>query len=106
MSNSLVFTLASNHSGALASLIGQIPSLNYENVVGKSAAVIWLVSSLSAVSTLSTIRIGFVVSKWYDFHRKLFPFRIFVFHLQSFRLWYYLGLYVITWYCQSIIVLY
>ena len=68
MSNSLVFTLASNHSGALASLIGQLPSLNCENVAGKSVAVIWSVYSLLTVSTLSTVRIGFVVSKWYDFH--------------------------------------
>ena len=68
MSNSLVFTLASNHSGALASLIGRLPSLNYENVAGNSAAVIQSVSSLPAVSTLSTVRIGFVVSEWYDFH--------------------------------------
>ena len=63
MSNSLVLTLESNHSGALASLTGRIPSLNYENVVGKSVVVIRLVSSLSVVLTLSTARIGFVVSE-------------------------------------------
>ena len=55
MSNSLVLTLASNHSGALASLIGRIPSLNCENVEGKSVAVIRSVSSLSVVPTLSTV---------------------------------------------------
>ena len=71
MSNYLVFTLASNHSGDLASLIGWFPSLNYENVAGKYVAVIWSVSS--TISTLSTVRIRFVVSEWYDFHRKLFP---------------------------------
>ena len=74
MSNSLVFTLASNHSGALASLIGRLPSLNYENAAGNSTVVIRSVSSLSVFSTLSTVQIGFVVSEWYDFHRKLFPF--------------------------------
>ena len=71
MSNSLVFTLASNHSGALASLIGQLPSLNCENVAENSVAVIHSVSS--TVSTLSTVRIGFVVSEWYDFHQNIFP---------------------------------
>ena len=73
MSNSLVLTLASNHYGALASLIGRFPSLNCENVAGKSAEVIQSISSLLAILTLSTVRIGFVVSEWYDFHRKLFP---------------------------------
>ena len=75
MSNSLVFTLACNHSGALDSLIGRIPSLNCENVAGKFVAVIQSVSSLSVVSTWSTVQIGFVVSAWYDFHRNIFPFR-------------------------------
>ena len=75
MSNYLVLTLASNHSGALASLIGWLPSLNCENVAGKSVAVIWSVSSLLAKLTLSTVRIGFVVFEWYDFHQKLFPSR-------------------------------
>ena len=75
MLNSLVLTLASNHSGALDSLIGQLPSLNCENVAGKSATGIQSVSSLSVVSTLSTMRIGFVVSEWYDFHRNIFPSR-------------------------------
>ena len=42
-------------SGSLASLIGRIPSLNYENVAGKSAAVIWSVLSLSVVPTLITV---------------------------------------------------
>ena len=73
MSNSLVFTLAYNHCGALDSLIGQLPYLKSENVAGKSAAFIQSVSSLSAVSTLSTVQIGFVVSEWYDFHRNIFP---------------------------------
>ena len=73
MSNSLVLTLASSHFGALASLIGRIPSLNYENVVGKSAAVIRSVSSLSVVPTLSTVQIGLVVLTWFDFHLKIFP---------------------------------
>ena len=73
MSNYLVFTLESNHSGALASLIGWLPSLNYENVAGNSVAVIRSVSCLLAISTLSTMQIGFVVSEWYDFHRNLFP---------------------------------
>ena len=73
MSNSLVLILASNHYGALASLIGPLHSLNCENVTGKSNAVIRSVSSLSVASTLSTVRIGFVVSEWYDFHRNIFP---------------------------------
>ena len=73
MSNSLVLTLASSHSGALASLIGHLPSLNYENVAGKSTAVIRSMSSLSIISTLSTVRIGFVILAWFDFHLKLFP---------------------------------
>ena len=73
MSNSLIFTLASNHSGSLASLIGQLPYLNCENVAGKSATVIRSISSLSIVSTLSTVRIGFIIYEWYDFHRNLFP---------------------------------
>ena len=30
-------------------------------------------SSLSVVSTLNTMRIGFIVSAWFDFHLKLFP---------------------------------
>ena len=73
MSNSLVLTLASSHSSALASLIGQIPSLNYDIVAEKSVAVIRSVSSLSVVSTLSIVRIGLVVSTCFDFHLKLFP---------------------------------
>ena len=75
MSNSLVLNLQSNHYGALASLIGRIPSLNCENVEGNYIAVIRSISSLSVVPTLSTVRIGFVVSEWYDFHRNLFPSR-------------------------------
>ena len=74
MSNYLVLTLASSHSGALASLIGQLPSLKWDNVAGKSAADIRSVSSLSVVSTLRTVRIGLVVSTWFDFHLKLFPY--------------------------------
>ena len=73
MSNSLVLTLASSHSGALASLISQLPSLNYENVVGNLVAVILSVSCLSVVSTLRIVQIGLVVSTWLDFHLKLFP---------------------------------
>ena len=63
MSNCLVLTLESNHFGDLDSLIDRIPSLNYDNVAEKSAAVIWSVSILSVVSILSTVRIGFVVSE-------------------------------------------
>ena len=73
MSNYLVLTLASSHSGALASLIGRLPSLNCENVGGKSSAIILLVSGLSVVSTFRIVQIGFVVSIWLDFHLKLFP---------------------------------
>ena len=74
MSNSVILTLASSYLGALASLIGQIPSLNCENVVGNSAAVIRSVSSLSVVPTLTTVRIGLVILTWFDFHLKFFPF--------------------------------
>ena len=63
MSNSLVLTLESIHSGDLDSLISLIPYLNCENVAGKSAMLIRLVSSLSVLPTLSTVRIGFVVSE-------------------------------------------
>ena len=73
MSTSLVFTLASSHSRALASLIGRISSLNYENVAEKSAAVILSVSCLSVVASFRIERIGFVVSTWLDFHLKLLP---------------------------------
>ena len=75
MSNSLVLTLASSQSGALASLIGQLPYLNCENVAGKSAAAILSVSYLSVVSTLRIVQIGLVVSAWFDFHLKLFTSR-------------------------------
>ena len=71
MSNSLVLNLPSNHSGSLVSLISKLPYLNHENVAGKSAAVIRSVSS--TVLILSTMKIGFVVSEWYDFHQKFFP---------------------------------
>ena len=73
MSTSLVLTLASSHSGALASLIGRLPSLNCENVAGKSAAVVLSVSYLSVVSTFRIVQIGLVISTWLDFHLKLFP---------------------------------
>ena len=88
MSNSLVLILASSHSGALASLIGRLPSLNCENVAGKLVAVIRSVSSLSVVSTLSTVRIGLVVSTWFDFHRLYKLFNMFCCFDQIFILWY------------------
>ena len=72
MSTSLVFTLASSHFGALVSLIGRLPSLNYENVTEKSAAVILSVSCLSVVSIFRIVQIGLVISTWLDFHLKLF----------------------------------
>ena len=73
MSTYLVFNLESSHSGALASLIGQLPSLNCENVAGKSVAVILSVSCLSVVSTFRIVQIGLVVSTWLDFHLNIFP---------------------------------
>ena len=73
MSNYLIFTLASNHSGDFVSLIGRLPFLNCENVAGKSAVVIRSMSCLSVFSTLSTVRFVFVVLEWFDFHLKLFP---------------------------------
>ena len=73
MSTSLVCILASSHSGALASLIDRLPSLNCENVAGKLAAIILSVSCLSVVVIFRIDRIGFVVSTWLDFHLKLLP---------------------------------
>ena len=73
MSTSLFFTLASNHSGDLDSLISRLPSLNCEKVVGKSAVVILSRFGLSVVSTFRIEWIGFVVSMWSGFHLKLFP---------------------------------
>ena len=72
MLNPLVLTLASSHSGALASLIGQIPSLKCENVAGNLAAVILSIPCLSVVSTLRTVQIGLVVLTWLGFHRNFF----------------------------------
>ena len=73
MSTSLVLILASSHSSVLASFIGRLPSLNWENVAGKSAAVIQSMSGLSVVATLRTEWIGFVVPAWFEFHLKLLP---------------------------------
>ena len=73
MSNSLVLTFASIHSGALLSLICQIPSLKYENDVRKSVVVILSVSSLSVDSNLSIVLIDFTIYGWSVFHWKLFP---------------------------------
>ena len=41
---------------------------------GKSAAFIWSVLSLSVIPTLSTMRIGLVISTWFDFHLNIFPY--------------------------------
>ena len=71
MSTSLIFIFASIHSGALASLIGQSPSLNFLKDGGKYFSVNHFGSLFSSVDTFTIDFIGFLIEGWSDLQCKL-----------------------------------